>query len=60
MKSHEELQKHTLNLYAGDYEEIQSLYPDVGAAVVIRRLIRQFLDQIRAKGGETPNVEVEI
>lgn len=40
----EPMQKHTLNLFAGDFERLQALYPDVGAAAVIRRLIRKHLD----------------
>lgn len=60
MRSPEELQKHTLMLYHGDYEELRALYPDVGAAVVIRRLIRQFLDQIKTNPSAAPQVEVEI
>jgi hypothetical protein len=57
----EELQKHTLLLNAGDYETLRSLYPDIGAAVVIRRIIRAFLDKIESRGNEVPeNVEIEI
>lgn len=55
----EELQKHTLNLYAGDYERIQSYYPDVGAAVIIRRVLRNFIEQIE-KGNTSIEANVEI
>lgn len=58
-KSDEELTKHTLNLFAGDYEELRDLHPDTGAAVAIRLLIRTYLAQVRAKGG-SPSVAVEI
>lgn len=40
--------KHTLNLYAGDYEELQRLYGTrIGAAKVIRALVRDHLKEIR-------------
>lgn len=42
-KRAEDLQKHTLHLYSGDFREIQERFPDVGAAVVIRKIVRQFL-----------------
>lgn len=38
------LQKHTLQLYQGDFEELQSLY-EVGASYIIRRLVREHLRQ---------------
>lgn len=56
----EELQKHTLNLFSGDYEKIQSFYPDVGAAVIIRKVIRHYIEQVEAKGNVSVNGEVEI
>lgn len=49
-----ELQKHTLNLFAGDYEKIQSLFPDLGAAVIIRKVIRSFIERTEAGADETP------
>jgi hypothetical protein len=45
--------KHTLNLYAGDYEELQRLYGTrIGAAKVIRSLVRDHLKEIRHKAAE--------
>lgn len=41
-----ELQKHTLNLFKGDYEKLQSYYPDLGAAAVIRRIIDTYIKQL--------------
>ncbi len=35
--------KHTLALYEGDFAELQRLYPDIGASVVIRRLVHDHL-----------------
>lgn len=53
--SSDELQKHTLNLFAGDYERLQLLYPDVGAGPVIRKIVRKFVEQCEA----TPAVNVD-
>jgi len=38
-----ELQKHTLNLFPGGFEKLQDMYPDLGASVVIRRIVRNFI-----------------
>lgn len=60
-KSDPDLQKHTLNLFKGDYERLQLLYPDTGAGAVIRRVVRSFLEQVDSGGDETDlNVEVKI
>jgi len=45
-----DLQSHTLNLCRGDYEKIQEMYPDVGAATIIRRVVRKFIEQIEDQG----------
>lgn len=57
-KSEEDLTKHTLNLFSGDYATIQNLYPDIGASPIIRRIIRQFIVQAESKSKPTP-VELE-
>lgn len=60
MKS-EELQKHTLNLFPGDYEKLRGYYPDVGAGAVIRRIVRAYVEQIEAHGAELDaKVEIKI
>lgn len=60
-KADEELTKHTLNLFAGDYEELRSFYPDVGAGAVIRRIVRKYIEQIKAQGGSIDaKVEIKI
>lgn len=40
------LSKHTLNLYAGQYDRLQELYPRLGAAMVIRTVIEDHLRSI--------------
>lgn len=52
-----ELQKHTMNLFPGDYAKLQELYPDIGAATIIRRIVHAFISQIEEKGTD---VDAEI
>lgn len=54
----EELQKHTLLLYAGDYAKLQEHYPTLGAAVVIRRLVRKTLNNIDKSAPQTEEIEL--
>lgn len=62
MPKDEELQKHTLNLFPGDYDRLRDMYPDVGAGPVIRMIVRRFIEQVEAGTGEQfdPKVEVNI
>jgi len=56
-----DLQKHTLNLRAGDYAVLQEHYPDIGAAVIIRRIVHKFVEQILAEGTEVKaEIQIEI
>lgn len=50
-KSSEPIQKHTLNLFAGDYERLQILYPQRGAGWAIRELVRAHLINIEKIAG---------
>lgn len=57
----QELQKHTLNLYKGDYEKLRSFYPDIGAGAVIRRIVQRYIEQVEATGGSIDaKVEIKI
>lgn len=42
----EELQKHTLKLFKGDYERIGELVPDCPPAMTIRHLIRAYINKL--------------
>jgi hypothetical protein len=56
-----ELQKHTLNLFPGDYAKLQQHYPDIGAATIIRRIVKRFVEQIEASGDSAPSdIDVSI
>jgi hypothetical protein len=45
-KIKDSLQKHTLQLFAGDYAKLQELHPEVGAAHIIRNIIRTYINKI--------------
>ena len=42
----DKLKKHTLHLYEEDFRRLQDLYPEIGASVVIRRIVRQYLNSL--------------
>lgn len=56
----EDLQKHTLNLNRGDYEKIKLLFPEVGAAEVIRQLVSDFIARVESVEASAPDVEVKL
>lgn len=58
-KAEEKLVKHTLNLYEGDYRKIQTLYPDIGAGAVIRRIVRNFIKRVEL-GIPDPDITEEV
>lgn len=59
VREDEETQKHTLHLFKGDFEQLQQLYPDLGASVIIRRLVRKKLEEMNGKMKQV-NVEVDL
>lgn len=67
MKRDEEypITKHTLNLYAGDYAKLQSLYPTrVGAAKIIREIVRGHIRKIEEDAAQkvdlVGDIEIEL
>ena len=47
------IQKHTLNLYMGDYEKLQALYSTrVGAAKIIRDIIRAHIRKVEERAAQ--------
>lgn len=53
-----DLTKHTLLLFAGDFEKLGDAHPELGAGPVIRQLVRSYLKQLG--GSTTPNISVNI
>ena len=47
------ISKHTLNLYQGDYEELQALYSTrIGAAKIIRDLVRAHIKKVKENAAQ--------
>lgn len=57
-KDHE-IQKHTLNLRAGDMDALRVLLPNREPSVVVRQLLSRFVDQLRNQA-VPPNESVDI
>jgi hypothetical protein len=47
-KKPEDLQKHTLNLRAGDFERLGEIFPDLGPSVALRSIISAVIDKHHA------------
>ena len=54
--------KHTLWLFKGDFAMLAELYPDLGASIVVRTLIRKHIEQIEDSVGapKLPDIDVDI
>lgn len=59
-KKADNLQKHTLNLFSGDYDRLQQLFPDLGAGPVIRKIVREFIERCESNGFDLPSVSVDL
>lgn len=59
MPKDEGLQKHTLNLRAGDMERIRDAYPDIPASTIVRQVISTFVDKLDA-AGKSPEVSINL
>lgn len=52
--------KHTLHLYQGDYADLMSMYPEIGAALVIRKLVRRHIEEMSPKTEFTIKPEINL
>jgi hypothetical protein len=59
MAKSEELQKHTLNLRAGDVDRLRDYFPDIPPTNLIRTIVSRYVDELDIKG-TAPNVEVKL
>ncbi len=62
-KADKPLTKHTLNLYEGQVEKLQTLHPRLGSAAVIRLLIDKHITLAEAAAAEAvpvPEANVSI
>lgn len=56
-----DLQKHTLFLFAGDWQRLSELYPDVSTSLILRKIIRAHIAQIeKSSKVEAPKPEITI
>lgn len=53
------LQKHTLNLYEGDFAELGDLFPEVDTSVLIREVIQDLIARTKA-GDPKPQLSLEV
>lgn len=55
------LQKHTVNLFAGDFARLGDLFPEADRSEVLRKILRDFIAKME-NGAEknVPEVEVEL
>lgn len=56
-KAAEPIQKHTLNLFAGDYDRLSAIHPTLGAGRVIRDLVRAYIRKIEQEAGTCQTLE---
>ncbi len=59
MAKSEDLQKHTLNLRAGDVDKLRDFFPDSPPTNLIRTIVSRYVDELDTKTA-MPNVEVKI
>jgi len=55
-KADEPLQKHTLNLYAGDFTILCELYPDIKPSMLVRELVRSCIKRTQGNTTSTPDI----
>lgn len=58
--SKEPLTKHTLLLFEGDFARLGDLHPEVGASVMVRTIVRKYLDKVDPPTKDLPKIEKDI
>jgi len=59
-KDKSDLQKHTLHLFAGDFDELRSLFPDIEPSRVVRELVRTCIERKKAAEPPLPQLKTEV
>ncbi len=59
MPKSEDLQKHTLNLRAGDVDKLRDFFPEIPPTNLIRQIVSRYVDDLDSKAN-LPNVEVKL
>lgn len=60
MAKNPDLQRHALNLWKGDYAKLQDLYPEIGAAAVIRQIVHDFIARLEANDTRPASPEIDL
>lgn len=51
------LEKVTVQLFKGDFKQLQELNPALGGARILRHLVRQYIESIVPKPHQLPSVD---
>lgn len=54
-----ELQKHTLNLFKGDFDRLRGIAGEAGAGKIIRRLVRRYINEVDSSV-KTKHKKIEV
>lgn len=54
------LQKHTINLRAGDMDALRAMLPNREPSLVLRQLLSNFVDNLRKKSSGLPEEPIDI
>lgn len=60
MSKDTDLKKHTLFLFDGDYATLQSYYADVGAAVIIRKIVRAYVLHLEKNVANAGDIDIKV
>lgn len=56
----EPLKKHTLFLYDGDFDKLATFYPELGASVAVRRIVRKHIQRLESGVSAVPQMETKL
>ena len=57
-KPNSDFQKHTLNLFRGDFEKLRVLYPNLESSLVLRTILRKHITEVEG-GKETVEIKID-
>ena len=60
MKDIEPTQKHTLHLYAGDFDRLHELHPEISASLIVRKLVRKHIQDMTPKSDLTKVGNIQL
>lgn len=59
-REREDTTKHTLHFFRGDVERLRVLYPETGASLIIRTLVRRHIERIEAAATPSEQLKLDI